>query len=273
MNYSPFGKLSAELRNCIYEFAAPGNIDIMIEDTHHLARPPTFGSPTLAWPEDPEYIGPPPLFTGPPRLVAPQGSRQLLALSSTCRQMRHEALPVFLAENHIKIHAHIAIGSASTDDVKFIAHLVFDWYAAFGAFAYYLKNLEIFLGDSKDEDYELALPLRLSLIRELNILFRGTVVRPSITMEIQLPIGVTTSPWLRSYPTRFEFPPVPPARIDLVHWSILENERSIDQAIANAQRTAIQLGYATPGHMRMLEQRRSRAQLVLQTLSRSSRRA
>lgn len=79
MDDSPFRKLSAELRNTIYEYALVHDQSI---DVHLRGQ----NRPTLLR-HDAQY--------------------DLTALTATCKQARQEALPIFFNKNHFKICVRI----------------------------------------------------------------------------------------------------------------------------------------------------------------------
>lgn len=280
MDFSPFNRISAELRNRIYEFVlcTLEPIEIELEDMEHAVRGPHLvrpacrrrpanflNAPTI--PDCPFCDPAPRTITG---YICPYGhDTGILSLTRTCRQIRHEALPIFLSENKFRILAHLAIGSAHQSEVQLIAQAIFRCCASFGSYATCMRKLEIFLGDNHDDDYDPALPLRRSLIREVNRMFFSTCIQPSITMELELPAGSRTVPGLRG-PVQLGSPAVPPIRLDSTQRSRHDNQHAIEFAVGHARDVAFQYGYATPQYLNGLAARRARAFLVLETLTTSS---
>ncbi|KAK4505202.1 hypothetical protein PRZ48_003165 [Zasmidium cellare] len=242
MDFSPLNRLSAELRLLIYEFALCTSVPLILvlENVPHILEGSIFVRPTTPQPD-------------------------LLALVRTCKQIRHEALPVFPMVNHFKICAGSAIGSANRHQVPLVAKKCLECHATWTP---PVRNLEISMGDSGHHDYTQALEGRKALIEEIQKLFGLT--GPPITMELDLSCGVTSEKRSLFCPIIRRFPPVPPIRIEFAHTSDLENRWAIERAVGYARDVAVERGYATRRYMDDLEGRRERAFMVLERLSQES---
>lgn len=134
MDQSPLNKLAAELRNLIYEFTLGLDEAVVLNGQDRDAGDRDHNNPYGVDPERGLKAGP----------ASGAKTKHLLALTTTCRQIRNEGLPIFLASNHLQVRPIIPYSPLR--DIFIIepfVRVLQNWMDRLGPWASSLRSMEL----------------------------------------------------------------------------------------------------------------------------------